>query len=374
MDGKSTPSRTKRVGRAAATGLGLAGALAGGAVVAGAGLAGRSAVRRSRAHAVTDRDEVHVFPFDADRTVAVTAVDGLVLHVEIDEPEGWTPERPTVVLVHGFVLNLSSWVHQRRELVEAGYRVVSYDHRGHGRSGQSSMEGATIDQLARDLRLVIDEVVDERAPGAPLVVVGHSMGGMTLMAFGELFPELIATRIVGVCFMATSAGGEGHLISLGYGALVGRLIERYGPGALDGLSRQERLLRSLRRVGRDLEDYFVEHYSFASSVSQTLVRFTGDLAFETSFLTIGGFIATFNDHDRRDSLKVWGAVPSVVITAHDDRLTPLEHGRRIADSIPGSEHVIVADAGHMVMLEHPELVSREILELIDLAQAQRAAG
>ncbi|KAB7743575.1 alpha/beta fold hydrolase [Nostocoides sp. F2B08] len=347
--------------------------LAAGAAVAG-GAAAVHTVRQARREriAVSRRALTGNLEHTPDRETAVRTDDGVTLHVEIDEPEQARADAPVVVLVHGFTVSSRAWVFQRRALTEAGYRVVSYDHRGHGRSGHSSMEGATIEQLARDLRLVLDEVVDQIAPGAPLVLVGHSMGGMTLMAFGDLFPELIASRIVGVCFMATSAGGEGHLISLGYGALVGRLIERYGPGALDGLSRQERLLRSLRRVGRDLEDYFVEHYSFASPVSQTLVRFTGDLAFETSFLTIGAFIATFNEHDRRDALKVWGAVPSVVITAHDDRLTPLQHGRRIADSIPGSEHVIVADAGHMVMLEHPELVSREILELIDLAT--RSAG
>ena len=348
--------------------------LAAGAAVAAGGAAAVHTVRQARREriAVARRTLTGNLEHAPDRQTAVRTDDGVTLHVEIDEPAQALPDAPVVVLVHGFTVSSRAWVFQRRALTDAGYRVVTYDHRGHGRSGQSSMEGATIEQLARDLRLVLDEVVDELAPGAPLVLVGHSMGGMTLMAFGELFPELITSRVVGVSFMATSAGGEGHLISLGYGALVGRLIERYGPGALDGLSRQERLFRSLRRLGRDLEDYFVEHYSFASPVSQTLVRFTGDLAFETSFMTIGAFIATFNDHDRRDALKVWGAVPSLVITAHDDRLTPLEHGRLIADSIPGSEHVVVADAGHMVMLEHPELVNRELLELV--ASAHGAAA
>ena len=340
--------------------------LAAGAAVAAGGAAAVHTVRAARRERIAvgrrtlTGDTEHV----PDRQTTVRTDDGVTLHVEIDEPERPRPAAPVVVLLHGFTVSSRAWVFQRRALREAGYVVVSYDHRGHGRSGQGAMERATIDQLARDLRLVIDDVVEDIAPGAPLALIGHSMGGMTLMGFGALYPELVGSRVVGACFMATSAGGEGNLISLGYGALVGRLIERYGPGALSGLSRQERVLRSLRRFGRDLEDYFVEHYSFASPVSQTLVRFTGDLAFETSFATIGAFIATFNDHDRRDDLAAWAAVPTLVITAHDDRLTPLEHGRLIAEAIPGSEHVIVADAGHMVMLEHPELVNRELLELV----------
>ena len=344
--------------------------LAAGAAVAAGGAAAVHTVRQARREriAVGRRALTGNLEHTPDRETAVRTDDGVTLHVEIDEPDRARPEAPVVVLVHGFTVSCRAWVFQRRALTDAGYRVVSYDHRGHGRSGRGRMESSTIEQLARDLRLVIDEVVDEMAPGVPIVLVGHSMGGMTLMALGEHSPELVGSRVVGVCFMATSAGGEGNLISLGYGALVGRLIGTYGPAALDGLSRREKFLRSLRRLGRDLEDYFVEHYSFASPVSQTLVRFTGDLAFETSFATIGAFIATFNDHDRREALKIWGAVPALVITAHDDRLTPLEHGRLIAESIPGSEHVIVADAGHMVMLEHPELVSREVLELVTMVR------
>lgn len=342
----------------------VAGVAAGAAVAAGGAAA--HTVRRARREriAVGRRTLTGNLEHTPDHETAVRTSDGVTLHVEIDEPATPREGAPTVVLIHGFTVSSRAWVFQRRALTEAGYRVVSYDHRGHGRSGQSDMEHATIEQLGHDLHLVLEHVVAGIAPEAPIVLVGHSMGGMSLMAFGQTHPELIGTRIVGVAFAATSAGGEGQLISLGYGAAIGRLIERYGPGALHGLSRQEQVFRSLRRFGRDLEDYFVEHYSFASPVSQTLVRFTGDLAFETSFGQIGGFIATFNDHDRRDALDVWGRVPAVVITAQDDRLTPAEHGRLIADSIPGAEHVIVAEAGHMVMLEHPDVVSTEILELL----------
>lgn len=340
---------------------------AGVALAAAGGAAAVEALRRHRAARVETPGRTLTGSLELAPTAetAVRTEDGVTLHVELDEPATPLAGAPTIVLLHGFTISRRGWVFQRRALVEAGYRVVSYDHRGHGRSGSGDPEHATIAQLGRDLRRVLDQVV----PEGPVVLVGHSMGGMTMMAFGQTSLDLIGHRVVGAVFIATSAGGEGQLISLGYGALIGRLIENYGPGALGRLSRQERFLRSLRGLGRDVEDYFVYHYSFSSRVSQTLLRFTGDMAFETSFATIGGFISTFNDHDRRASLKVWGAVPTLVITAQDDRLTPADHGEEIAAAIPGSEHVLVNNAGHMVMLEHADFVTDELLEFLGKAAA-----
>lgn len=335
---------------------------AGAALAAAGGVAAAQAMRRHHAARVEIPGRTLTGSLELTPTVetAVRTEDGVTLHVEIDEPASPRPGAPTVVLLHGFTISRRGWVFQRRALVEAGYRVLTYDHRGHGRSGSGDPEHATIAQLGRDLRLVLDQV----APEGPLVLVGHSMGGMTMMALAETSPDLIGERVVAAVFMATSAGGEGQLISLGYGALIGRLISSYGPGALTRLSRRERFLRSLRGLGRGVEDYFVYHYSFSSRVPQTLLRFTGDLAFETSFATIGGFISTFNEHDRRESLTAWGAVPTLVITAKDDRLTPADHGDVIASAIPGSEHVVVENAGHMVMLEHADLINDELLELL----------
>lgn len=331
------------------------------AAAGGAAAAGAMRQRRRERTAQPLRSLTGSLQFTPTRVTTVRTEDGVTLHVEIDEPANPREGAPTVVLLHGFTVCLKSWVFQRRGLTEAGYRVVSYDHRGHGSSGSGSPDHTTIAQLGRDLRRVMDQVI----PDEKVVLVGHSMGGITIMAFGETSADQIGDRVVGAVFVATSAGGQGGLITLGYGAFAGRMIERYGPGALTRLGRQEVALRKLRGMGRSLEEYFTHYYSFSSNVSKTLIRFTADLAFETSFQTISQFIATFNDHDRRGVLGVWGAVPTLVITADNDRLTPLEHGRTIAEGIPGSDHVIVSNAGHVVMLEYPDLVNAELLKLLD---------
>ena len=64
----------------------------------------------------------------------MTTDDGAALHVEIDEPDGWQGG-PTILFTHGYCLALGSWIHQRRAVVDAGYRCVTWDQRGHGRSG-----------------------------------------------------------------------------------------------------------------------------------------------------------------------------------------------------------------------------------------------
>ena len=115
-----------------------------------------------------------------------------------------------MVFCHGFALTQETWHYQRRDLGDVG-RLVFYDQRGHGRSGWGDREHANIDQLGRDLR----RVVDAAAPTGPVVLIGHSMGGMTIMALADQAPELFGDRIVGVALLSTSAG---KLAEVGFGA------------------------------------------------------------------------------------------------------------------------------------------------------------
>ena len=103
------------------------------------------------------------------------------------------PSEPTLVFVHGYALNLDCW-HFQREYFRGKRRMVFYDQRSHGRSGRSDNDHATIDQLGRRSRRVLDEL----APDGPVVLVGHSMGGMSIMALAEQHPEMFGDRVAGV--------------------------------------------------------------------------------------------------------------------------------------------------------------------------------
>ena len=110
----------------------------------------------------------------------------------------------TVFLAHCWTLNQHDWHYQVRDLQrEYGHRIriVTWDHRGHGESDPVPRAECTIENLARDW----SDLIDQLAPTGPLVLAGHSIGGMTLMALAERRPELF-DRVVGVVFVATSSG------------------------------------------------------------------------------------------------------------------------------------------------------------------------
>ncbi len=125
--------------------------------------------------------------------------DGTDLHVVVDGPD----DAPvTVVLVHGWTLDATTWGPVAALLARRGARVVRHDHRGHGRSSAVDPATMTLEQLADDLAAVVAET----APDGPLVLAGHSMGGMTLMALAERHPDVVA-RAKGIALVATAAGG-----------------------------------------------------------------------------------------------------------------------------------------------------------------------
>ena len=194
-------------GGLAGLGLGLAAA----GVTTAAGLAADRLSRGRRTAVALDeaRDERdRRYRETPDTELLVMASDGVPLHVEIDEPRGQVPAdaaRPTVVFTHGYCMSLQSWVFQRRAVREAGYRVVLWDQRGHGRSGTGDRDSYDIDQLGEDLL----GVVQATAPGSPLVLVGHSMGGMTMMAMALVDEAFLHQHVVGAGFVATTSGRMG---------------------------------------------------------------------------------------------------------------------------------------------------------------------
>ena len=310
---------------------------------------------------------------EASEHQIVLATDGVPLHVEIDEPEQARAgvhhgaAVPTVVFSHGYTLSLRSWVFQRRALKAAGYRVVLWDQRGHGQSGAGTKESYEIDQLGLDLGAVIRAV----APQGPLILVGHSMGGMTMMALATQHPELVRDRVLGVAFVSTSPGGI-SAVSWGLGNVLGKVVHRLGPFAVGQLAGRQGLVNSVRKAGRDVEEYFVDLYSFASPVPLSIVRLTADMIFRTRMEVISDFMETFDKHDKREALEQFIGVETLVLNGVQDLLTPPQHSEEIVRLIPGAEHVLVNDAGHIIMLEHADVVSEQLLSLI--GRAQRAAA
>jgi pimeloyl-ACP methyl ester carboxylesterase len=178
---------------------GMAGLAAGAVVAAGAAAilaAERIAIGRARVQPDPEANE----PLGQLRGQALTVLadDGVALHAEIDGPDN---APITIIFSHGYALSQDVWHYQRRDLAPAG-RLVFWDQRGHGRSGPSSPDHARIGQLGADLYAVLMAAV----PGpTPVVLVGHSMGGMTIMALARLHPELFGTKVIGAVLISAAA-------------------------------------------------------------------------------------------------------------------------------------------------------------------------
>jgi pimeloyl-ACP methyl ester carboxylesterase len=291
--------------------------------------------------------------------VRVEADDGTLLHVEVDElPDADGVPDLTVVFSHGYALSLDSWHYQRKAL-RGRYRLVFWDQRGHGRSATGPAGSATIDQVGRDLGRVLQAVV----PDGPVVLVGHSMGGMTVMSLAEKDPAFFDERVLGVALISTSAGGLGR-VDFGM-PHVGPVVRRFAPSAVKALTRTPAgLVERGRRIGSDLESLLVRRYSYASPVSASLVRFTADMIASTRLEVISEFLPTFDTHDKLAALATLDGHELLVMVGDGDLLTPIAHSEEIVHRLPGAEHVVVKDSGHLLMLEHPQIVTLHLLELV----------
>jgi len=296
-----------------------------------------------------------------DRTSTVVTGDGLALSAEeVDPADGGEPD-VTVVYVHGFALSRRCWHFQRRdlaELVQPRVRQVFYDHRSHGRSGLADLGTSSIEQLAADL----DDVLRALVPVGPIVLVGHSLGGMTVMALAEARPELFTERVLGVALVCTAAG------EVGRSGLSRPLLSRYNP-LTRNLVRlaewQPGLVEFVRASGGQLTRQATRRIAFGSrDVGPRLVDFMIEMLHVTPLRALADFVETFGRHDRYAALAALSTCQVQVIAGDRDLITPFSHAERMAAELPDAELVRVPGAGHMAMLEQPELVNAHLAELV----------
>ena len=105
----------------------------------------------------------------------------------------------------------------------------------------------------------------------------------------------------------------------------------------------------------------------------SIVRLTADMIFGTRIEVISDFMETFDRHDKREALKAFIGVETLVLNGVQDLLTPPKHSEEIVRLIPGAEHVLINDAGHIIMLEHGDVVSEQLLSLVGRAERADAA-
>ncbi len=334
-------------------------------------------IHRRRGRALETGESLVAVP---SHELAVLAADGVPLHVEVDDPDpgsatslevdGISHPLPTVVLSHGYCLTSECWVFQRRALTRAGYRVVVWDQRGHGLSEKGDPASYTIDQLGDDLAHVLAQVV----PEGPLLLAGHSMGGMTMLGLAQEDPGLVRDRVIAAAFVSTSPGGM-PLASGDLATSAGRvLLERLGPSTAGLFADRPQLLHALLRANRDLSEFLVERYSFASPVPRSVVRLAAKMLLGTDLRVMSSFTPAFSAYDKVASLEAYRGAEVLVFNGENDVLTPPSHSEAIVAAVPGAEHLVLRDAGHVIMLEHPDVLSQQLVALGEKAIRAAATG
>ncbi|UYM03830.1 alpha/beta fold hydrolase [Solicola gregarius] len=342
--------------------LGISAALVG---VAAAGVAAELVGRRRQSRRLEAGEEI---PFGSlhSEPQPVVASDGVRLHVEVDEPD--VPVDPavpdgsrlrgsqahslplTVVFAHGWVLDLDSW-HFQRAALRGRVRMVFYDQRSHGRSQRSTRKGSNFDQLGRDLR----DIIEATTPDGPVILVGHSMGGMTIMSLAEQFPDLVRERVAGVLLCGTSAGG---LLP------PGTPLRRAQPVVENLAVAITPMLAVGRRLGSNRSS---RRFTVGPDAPVEYAEMTAQMLRRTHTHVLLDFLPNFGRLDAYEALAALPGEATVVVSGTHDQITPHKHSQRIVDRLPGARLVVADRAGHMVQLERHELVTAVLEDLIEQA-------
>ena len=273
----------------------------------------------------------------------VPSADGTQLNVEVHGPTG----APTVVLIHGWTCNIAFWAPVIRALRTGapGLRVVAYDQRGHGASEAPGKGRYSVPILVQDLTAVLDATLE---PGEQAVLVGHSMGGMTIMAAGA--DESILARTAGAV-----------LCSTGYRNLPGSSTVVPGLKRLPKANRAAHrfLLRSAMPLGpaTPISRAMLKHTALGPKSNKHLQNVNARiiLACRPKPRSAWGAVLTELDvFEQAGKLDV----PTSLVFGSSDRLTPPDaHAQAIAAVLPRFEGLTtLTGLGHMTPMEAPDVI------------------
>jgi pimeloyl-ACP methyl ester carboxylesterase len=347
--------------------VGLARWLAGVAGVGAVGtIAGITAARSMTRRAAIDDPYVNenFETLDGDRSYVVTTPDGVPLAVREVGPA----DAPlTVVFAHGFCLRMGAFHFQRMRLSDEWgpqVRMIFYDQRGHGRSGDAAPETYTLTQLGMDLETVLQVI----APRGPVVLVGHSMGGMTVLSHARQYPHHYGNRIVGAALISSAAEGVAK-------SPLGEILNN---PALEAVRRAARTAPKLvhrgRNVGRSVIGPILRAASYADlNVSPSIVAFSEKMMLDTPIQTMVEFLHALEVHDETAALPTLAKIPTLVVCGDHDLVTPDEYSRKMSHALRQSELIIVSRSGHLVLLSQPEPINDGLVRLVRRAAPSRFA-
>jgi len=294
------------------------------------------------------------------RTVEVRSADGTRLHTEVFGPEDGYP----IVLAHGITCAIRVWACQIAELA-GDFRVIAFDHRGHGRSGIPRRGGYSLSHLAADVDAVLDATL---RPGERAVIAGHSMGGMAIAAWSDRYRHKVEARADAVALINTTTGDllrEVRLLPVPAPFAAVRVL---GGRALINIFGSYPVPPAVRRASREM----ISMLAVGADADRAVGSLIYDLFNSTPPAGRGGCGKALIEAMGRRHIDLAGlTVPTLVIGSQRDRLTPLVQSRRIAAAAPNLAGLIELPGGHCSMLERPAEVNRELRTLAESTAGSR---
>ena len=273
----------------------------------------------------------------------ITAHHGFFRNTDLHVDDTGGSGRP-VVLIHGWPLSGESFKLQVPALEAAGYRVITYDRRGFGRSDKPK-SGYTYDTLTEDLHTLLSELGLN-----DVTLVGFSMGG------GEVARYF-------------SAYGSERLRSVVFASAVTPYLAKT-PDNPDGPLEQSQAAEWTANLtadqGKFYDQFTTEFFSVAGvlKVSEEQRQEALALCLQSSKEAALACMAAFGSTDFRDDLtKV--SVPTLVLHGDGDATVPFEgSGKRTHAAIPGSELHLIAGAPHGCNVSHPDEWNQAVLDFL----------
>ena len=288
------------------------------------------------------------------RAMSVRSKDGIRLHAEVFGPEDGYP----IVLAHGITCAIRVWAYQIADLAN-DYRVIAYDHRGHGRSAVPSRRRAySLDHLAGDLDSVLEATL---APGERAVIAGHSMGGIAIASWADRYPDRVPQRADAVALINTTTGDLLRNVQLlpvpppladVRVRAAGTLLKTFGAAPLlRAVDRPSRRFVSTIAVGRDADPAIAE--------------FIYELFTSTPPAGRGGWARTLVDSLGPEHIGLNNlTVPTLVIGSAKDRLLPMVSSRHIARMAPNLASFVELSGGHCAIVERPDEVNETLVDFL----------
>jgi len=318
-----------------------AGVATAGAIVGGVAAGSVVVRRRRRAQDPTAHEPLSMLPPDDLGTVR--APDGTAIAVRA----AGKPTAPTLVFVHGFSLDMTTWHYQWMRL--AGLRCVLYDQRGHGRSAPA--EDLSLRALGGDIAAVLDVVVPDRRA----VLVGHSMGAMAILSAADTHPDLFGDRVAGVVLVGAASS---DLLGGAMGAITGSLRPRLGTFATTA-RRVDRLRKAVLASPTDVAGTFARLTQFGPDAPPHLVEYVVGLAARASSAVWTDGLTNLMEMDLRHAIDAI-TVPALVVVGAYDRVTPPSAAVELAGALPDGRLSVIPGAGHLPMLERPDEVNDQL--------------